>query len=671
MAKIRQTTNWNDPAAAKKANEEIQKLASKMTGGNSLPVQFANQKPDTDTVNVTFQSNSPVNLENIIAIADRFYKRSYKLLDAVSKSQFDQDYSVAKKAGFSFESVRKLSSTGGVILTFGNDHNMACVYLAGAVKAFPADTLCINNFGGYLRAIDSTAISVPVLLYANKLFSESPIILTQLGNSYFELNDFTKAELYYKAAIKTNPGFGQAHSSLCDLYIKQNRLQEAIIELFAGVKGMGASYMQASNNFAYMQQQSESGGGKESSQSKEDFWNETRKQIEPADDLAPLVPEDDRVKMPKFPNCQKVEDWLEGGGWNSAFQSYQGFHSYLMSFSSQFLAIHQQQPSLPPNAILRDYPNERFALDCITEMFFQEAGKDEKKYRETVDKITNSVNAAKESYLKNLEQYSKQAVECYEGCNGNEGCWEECHRKFCKDECPNANKFNEFLRSAYNGWFTEFSKLVNSQQAILDDLYGFSGSWLNKIESPYWSRIYAYEIKRVALSIVGNCYADYAQTFQALSHNDCGTDCSIYANPYPEKPDEVNKKSPEGNECSNSGKLKIPIFICELGLDCESIEFGCAAGVAGSVKRNFRKKTTCGFLGVGVKGGAGFMGAGAKAGFEVTVNDNNEVEDVGAKVDISASVGVGYAKAGASATGSYTVMTGFKGKANFSGGPKL
>ena len=36
MAKIRQTTNWNDPAAAKKANEEISKLSKQlMMGGNS------------------------------------------------------------------------------------------------------------------------------------------------------------------------------------------------------------------------------------------------------------------------------------------------------------------------------------------------------------------------------------------------------------------------------------------------------------------------------------------------------------------------------------------------------------------------------------------------------------------------------------------------------------
>jgi hypothetical protein len=45
MAKIRQTTNWDDPEAAKKANEEIKKLAKQlMMGGNQQ--QGQNMSPD-------------------------------------------------------------------------------------------------------------------------------------------------------------------------------------------------------------------------------------------------------------------------------------------------------------------------------------------------------------------------------------------------------------------------------------------------------------------------------------------------------------------------------------------------------------------------------------------------------------------------------------------------
>jgi tetratricopeptide (TPR) repeat protein len=372
MAKIRQTTNWNDPAAAKKANEEIQKLAQKLTGQPVKPAGNASQPTKTPG---ELLIKSPPTEGNVLAIASRFYTRSYKALDAISKQQFDLDFKQAGYDKFSFSAVRKLTSAGATLTTLGSDHNLACVYLTAALKARPTDTLSANNFGGYLRVIDSIEASVPVLLYANSLFGQSPVILTQLGCSYIELNDEKTGENYLKQAIGYNPDFGQAHSALCDLYIKQNRLKEAIEQLFAGVKGIGVSYSKASNNYAYMQKQAEDAGEAGNQSAKEDFWDETRNQLEPPDPLASLVPEDVRIKMPSFPNCDKVADWTEGGGYSSAVDGYSRFHAKLMAFSSEFLQVHTELPSLPPNAILRDYPNERFALDCITEYFFQESDK--------------------------------------------------------------------------------------------------------------------------------------------------------------------------------------------------------------------------------------------------------------------------------------------------------
>lgn len=55
MAKIRQTTNWNDPAAAAKANEQIRELAKKLiavnidTGGTGSTQQQKNDENSKDT----------------------------------------------------------------------------------------------------------------------------------------------------------------------------------------------------------------------------------------------------------------------------------------------------------------------------------------------------------------------------------------------------------------------------------------------------------------------------------------------------------------------------------------------------------------------------------------------------------------------------------------------
>jgi hypothetical protein len=51
MAKIRQTTNWDDPAAAKKANEQIRELAKKLMAGNSMSGAMSGQQQQGGSTN--------------------------------------------------------------------------------------------------------------------------------------------------------------------------------------------------------------------------------------------------------------------------------------------------------------------------------------------------------------------------------------------------------------------------------------------------------------------------------------------------------------------------------------------------------------------------------------------------------------------------------------------
>lgn len=672
---------------AKKLKEELLKSAGKMTE------QFKNQA-EQKHIDVEI-SKTPPKTELIVQIADRFFNYSYKQLNAVEKSAFDNDYKVAKNNGFILEAVRSLCNKGSELITFGNNHNFACVYISAAVKSSPGDTLCVNNFGGYLRIIDSLKTSITVLLYANNLFSQSPVILTQIGCSLLELGDEIKGEKYLREALKYNPDFGQAHSALCEVYIRQGRLKDAILELFAGVKGMGASYSQASQQLMNIQMENAA-----DSDSKDELWNEAKKQLDPtnpSDALAPLVPEVTRIQMPRFNYASKVEDWTLGGGQMSAMDAFQSFHKYVISFAETFQSVHKELPEIPEGAALRDYPNERFALDCITEMFMHFSNKESKIFHKIVDDIVLRIGDAKTRYIENLSRYQKEYLESmeictqqYKSCNDNcetykndteahikctnrcgeinDVCSKEAYRNYCQQQCPNANEFNSILRVEYASYTAAFNQMVNKQKEFLDDLHGFSNPWFQKIYSPYWSKIYAYEIRRVALSIIENAYLYYPQFFDPPVNDECGSDCSVFSTPFRVSPEEVDKKNPDGNNCPEHTKFKIPLAICELGIDCESIEFGCSAIVAGSVKRNFKKKNTTLFVGVGVKGELGVISAGAKAGAVVVVNDNGEVDDVGGKMDVSVSGGIGAAKVGVSSSGSLTVMKGFDSKVDFVGG---
>jgi len=147
MAEIRRTTNWDDPAAAAKANAEIKKLATQL-GGSQPPVSFgssqAKKEESSKPVTISVKS-SEISKENVIAIAERYFNRSYKALDAVSKAQFDLDLKTANEGGFKLDEVRTLTTTGGLKLTFGTDHDIACVYLASAVRALRTIPLVLTT----------------------------------------------------------------------------------------------------------------------------------------------------------------------------------------------------------------------------------------------------------------------------------------------------------------------------------------------------------------------------------------------------------------------------------------------------------------------------------------------------------------------------------------------
>jgi hypothetical protein len=385
--------------------------------------------------------------------------------------------------------------------------------------------------------------------------------------------------------------------------------------------------------------------------------------LNPSDVLAPLVPEDDHIKMPVFPNCVRVEDWTDGGGFTSALEGYQSFHNYNIEFVKQFQDLQQQPLVLPANAIPRDYPNERFAIDCITEMFRTFSKEESKKHHQIIKDITQKINDAKERYITNFTEYTRKYNECIQACPQNDTiCPKECYRKYCSEQCPNANQYNDYLRLAYGEYKTFFNQLVHKQTDFLNDLYAFTGPWLAKIYSPYWSKIYAYEIKRTALAIVENTYMYFPQIIEPPVNDACGTDCSIYSVPFRAKPEDVNKRDPKENECPEDSKYALHLFFCEGSITCEYWEIGCSAGVSASVRRNFGKnKSTTLFVGAGVEAGLGVVGAGAKFGGQFTIGDDGSV-DGGLRGSVSSTLklpsGTGYN--GAEKEYTLTVMGGFK-----------
>jgi hypothetical protein len=400
--------------------------------------------------------------------------------------------------------------------------------------------------------------------------------------------------------------------------------------------------------------------------------------------------------MPSIQVVGKLEDWTWGGGFREAVNGYQSYMNVLMSFNSEFQKVHQQQPSTSPNATIRDYPNERFAIDCMLDYFTHKSKKDYKAYIEKVSGLPQEQGNVLENYISKHNQYLEEKGNClkaseenYTGCESRcksyppstparEACDRncsdlrkysdsECIRLYCLHDCNAANECNANMNGIYSQFNREFTEYKDKQKETLDDLYGFTDKWISRIHSPYWSKIYAYEIGRVALIIIGNVYTAYPQGFQATVKSDCGSSCSDFVIEPSVPVAKVITKEMQENECSEHERHKVGFGICELGFDCESVEFGCTEILSASVERNFKKKTTTGFLGVGVEAEAGIVGASAKAGVVVTLGDNNEIVDVGGKMEGSFNAGIGPARGHVTSSATYTVMTGFSTQASAGG----
>ena len=101
------------------------------------------------------------------------------------------------------------------------------------------------------------------------------------------------------------------------------------------------------------------------------------------------------------------------------------------------------------------------------------------------------------------------------------------------------------------------------QEELLTDLYAFTDKWLARIYSPYWSKIYMYEINREALGIIGNVYVAYQQPFQGTVTSNCGINCSEYLIQPPAPIGKVIPKEMQGNDCPFKGnKLSLGIGFC-------------------------------------------------------------------------------------------------------------
>ena len=177
-------------------------------------------------------------VENFTALAERILGEYYGRLDPGESGYVDDQISrLNMDRPGSLSTARETSSAAVIISATASSYHMPVVLAAAAAQAAPDDPLIVNNFATALRSIGRIDESIEALLHADDLAPYSPVILTNLGNSYLDKGMLTEAEFAYRKAIAYDGDFDAAHYGMSIIWVKRGNGDLAMAELAKAVRG--------------------------------------------------------------------------------------------------------------------------------------------------------------------------------------------------------------------------------------------------------------------------------------------------------------------------------------------------------------------------------------------------------------------------------------------------
>ncbi len=577
---------------------------------------------------------------DLVKMADKTVKQFYALIyDAKEKALVDAE--LRKLENAKEDKLRlagNMSSTSTLIKGLGYSMNTAAIFAAKPAALFPNDTLIVNNYGSLLRDLDSNKAALKVLLYAKKLCPTAPVILTNLGNTLFELKDDRSAEACYKQALLVNPDFTPAQQSMVSVYLKRRDLQSAMKVLFAGVRS------------AYCESLA---GVHERVKYREEYKPDQSYSNPPPENNGAEAPNPDmpvdQLQLPDFPNWpdaatlindQSVEKVLKKLGQigNSSNKEFDQAMQLLKASPKEQQAWYEKE-SKSGRVLYKKY---LFEMDLMEEYFEQE-----------LDKVF--YDALREDSLKILKMDGaiQSLTAGDEGRAAAMSANGEAWKKFMIQRCKDMKQIREMY---YRDWRQVAAERHRKYTDLLMTYWIYCEPWLNRCYDMNEFEKLNNRRKVFVTTQMSLLYTDYQVRQLGFTFQNIGSFASVLGD-CPQMPpdkldktpsdDKVNVPDKDKKDCPYEGKtFKIGSEPCSMGVNCESLELECTEGLAGAVKWNFRKKEISIFGGVGVSAEGpplGFRKTGleAKTGFEITFNTKGQVTDLAYVTEVGVSGTVG------------------------------
>jgi hypothetical protein len=538
----------------------------------------------------------------------------------------------------------------------GESKNMPVVFSARAVMECPEDTLIVNNFGAVLRMLDSVRASLPVLLYAKSLYPDAPVILTNLGNSLFELYDDKKAEYFYKKALRINPDFALARHGLVDVYLKQRDLQNAIEELFKGALGI---YSQSLSNVEKKLKNNPS-------YRPPDLPEFHQPENNSPDNQAPASPNPDvpvdELKIPQFPDWSDIAALIYDNSLEKNVTKLKEISSGdclsqlpLTKMSPEQMVKWANDQNSPGRIV---YKGNSFAMDLMQQYFYDEIEKIDKNY-----KLADEINEA--NFKKAIDQIAAD-----EASTAPSSADIRAYQAFLIKHC-------QAFTAITSNYFARWKDAARIQHKAYDDL--LSTYWvyceqylnrtydLNEFETLNCRRKMFVSTQLLKLYIVYSGYRSILPLINEASFATTTGECPKMPPPPPPpetEDDQVDIPDKTAPPCPfENKKLKIGLGVCNAGIDCENVEGECGEGLIAGAKWNYKKKELTVFGGAGLEGsfgveGVASAGAEAKSVLELTFNKDSQLIDSGYRTEVGAKASLGNAEAGQTLEVKITAATG-------------
>jgi len=613
---------------------------------------------------VKIDTTRKVTSSEVVKIAERFLLRQMKetSFDVMEKSFVDQEFSKLDVEGADIYKIAQgLSSTAVFFTGTGQSKNIPVLFSAKAVTMFPEDTLIINNFGAVLRMLDSVKTSVPVFLYAKTLCPNAPVILTNLGNSMFELYDDKSAESFYKKSLQINPDYALARHGLVNVYLKRKDIGRAMEELYKGVTGIYSESLADVKNKVKPDKKSSPPAPPEMGEP-----GEGSEEGGDQDSPNPNVPVDNLV-LPEFPDWSEIGALLHDNSIEKISKKLTGIKPTdnalekamaLLKMTPEQKQLWYENETRPGRILLK---GNKLAMEMMEEYF------------------TYQLKAADRNYIRSDSINGVWFEEQVEHVTANDeakvkqlGADPAAYQAFLVERCNLLTGIND---KSFVDWKEAASVRHKTYEDILMTYWVLCEQYLNRTYNSDEFEELNSKRKSYVASKFGMIYTDYSfrklqfGLYNMASFASATGKCP-QAPPPPEPPeeeeDDVNIPDKNAVPCPfKEMKLKIGLGVCSVGIDCESIEGECGEGLIAGAKWNYKKKELTLFGGAGLKADFGIKGidgssasASAKAGFGLTFNNKGQAIDASYKTEIGASATMGKYEAGQTLEVNMTAATG-------------